>query len=154
MDVIFITGAAGFIGSNLVDRLLAGGKQVVGWDNFSTGQREFLKSATVNPRFKLIEGDCLDLPTLTRVTQLPQVKLNLSALPNNSAQLPSQLVLIETFPDCNFFPLSLESFYAKGGESVVGSSCARYCVLAHCSRLESGTFNSEFAVGVLAAQHG
>ena len=65
MDVIFITGAAGFIGSNLVDRLLAGGKQVVGWDNFSTGQREFLKSAQVNPKFKLMEGDCLDLPALT-----------------------------------------------------------------------------------------
>ena len=42
MEKIFVTGAAGFIGSNLVDRLLAGGKHVVGWDNFSTGQREFL----------------------------------------------------------------------------------------------------------------
>jgi hypothetical protein len=107
----------------------------------------------------LIEGDCLDLPTLARATQLPQVKLNLSALPNNSAQSPSQLVLIATFIDCNFSPLSLESFYAecfyaKDGEIAVGSSCARYCVLAHFSRLESGAFNSEFAVGVLAAQHG
>jgi UDP-glucose 4-epimerase len=66
MEKVFVTGAAGFIGSNLVDRLLADGKRVVGWDNFSTGQREFLQSATINPRFKLIEGDCLDLPALTR----------------------------------------------------------------------------------------
>src|SRR5215469_9601719 len=66
MDKVFVTGAAGFIGSNLADRLLAEGKNVVGWDNFSTGQREFLQSAQANPGFKLIEGDCLDLSALTK----------------------------------------------------------------------------------------
>jgi len=66
MNTIFVTGAAGFIGSHVVDRLLKMGKPVVGWDNFSTGQREFLAEATGNPQFKLIEGDCLDLPGLTR----------------------------------------------------------------------------------------
>jgi len=66
MNVIFITGAAGFIGSTLADRLLAGGKTVVGWDNFSTGQRRFLAGALKNKNFKLIEGDNLDLPALTK----------------------------------------------------------------------------------------
>src|SRR5271170_2265004 len=66
MNRIFITGAAGFIGSNLVDRLLADGKTVVGWDNFSTGQEEFLAAALQNPNFKLIRGDNLDLPALTK----------------------------------------------------------------------------------------
>jgi UDP-glucose 4-epimerase len=66
MKTVFVTGAAGFIGSNLVDRLLADGKSVVGWDNFSTGQQEFLQSALANPRFRLVEGDCLDLSALTR----------------------------------------------------------------------------------------
>ena len=49
MENVFVTGAAGFIGSNLVDRLLAGGKNVVGWDNFSTGQREFLERRETIP---------------------------------------------------------------------------------------------------------
>lgn len=66
MEKVFVTGAAGFIGSNLVDRLLADGKRVVGWDNFSTGQPQFLESAQANPKFKLIRGDNLDLEALTR----------------------------------------------------------------------------------------
>jgi UDP-glucose 4-epimerase len=66
MNTIFITGAAGFIGSNLADRLLAAGKSVVGWDNFSTGQRRFLDGALKQPNFKLIEGDNLDLAALAK----------------------------------------------------------------------------------------
>lgn len=65
MNRIFITGAAGFIGSNLVDRLLADGKTVVGWDNFSTGQEPFVANALKHPNFKLVRGDNLDLSALT-----------------------------------------------------------------------------------------
>jgi UDP-glucose 4-epimerase len=66
MDKVFVTGAAGFIGSNLVDRLLRDGKSVAGYDNFSTGQNEFLTAARNQPNFKLIRGDNLDLPALTQ----------------------------------------------------------------------------------------
>ncbi len=66
MTKIFVTGAAGFIGSNLVDRLLREGKQVVGWDNLSTGQIEFLSGAEKNPNFKLVRGDNLELDALTK----------------------------------------------------------------------------------------
>ena len=66
MNTIFITGVAGFIGSSLADRLLAEGKTVIGWDNFSTGQRRFLDGALKNQQFKLVEGDNLDLPALTK----------------------------------------------------------------------------------------
>lgn len=66
MQHVFVTGAAGFIGSTLVDRLLADGLRVTGWDNFSTGQRRFLEGAEANPDFTLIEGDNLDRPALTK----------------------------------------------------------------------------------------
>lgn len=65
MKNIFVTGAAGFIGSNLVDRLLADGVTVTGWDNLSTGQIRFLDGALKQPNFKLVQGDNLDLPALT-----------------------------------------------------------------------------------------
>ena len=61
MSVIAITGCAGFIGSNTVDRLLSQGNIVVGVDNFSTGQLKFLESALINPNFKLVNLDLLDL---------------------------------------------------------------------------------------------
>ncbi len=66
MQKVFITGAAGFVGSSLADRLLGSGLEVVGWDNFSTGQQEFIADARASDRFTLIRGDNLDLPALTR----------------------------------------------------------------------------------------
>ena len=63
---IFITGAAGFIGSTLVDRLLGNGHHVTGYDNFSTGQRRFLEGALKAPRFTLIEADLLDAERLKK----------------------------------------------------------------------------------------
>jgi len=61
----FVTGAAGFIGSNLVERLLEEQHAVVGWDNFSTGVSKFLERARENQNFTLMRGDNLDLPALT-----------------------------------------------------------------------------------------
>ena len=66
MTQAFVTGAAGFIGSTLVDRLLADGVAVVGWDNFSTGQERFLEGARRHPSFRLVRGDNLDLTALTQ----------------------------------------------------------------------------------------
>jgi UDP-glucose 4-epimerase len=65
MSCFIVTGCAGFIGSNLVDRLLSAGHQVIGIDNFSTGQRRFIEGALKNASFRLIESDILDLATLT-----------------------------------------------------------------------------------------
>src|SRR6202048_2927080 len=60
----FVTGAAGFIGSSLVDRLLAAGHTVVGYDNFSTGQRRFLDGALKSQHFRLVEADLLNTDAL------------------------------------------------------------------------------------------
>jgi UDP-glucose 4-epimerase len=66
MQRAFVTGAAGFIGSNLCDRLLRENWEVIGWDNFSTGQPEFIENAKGSPRFHLVTGDNLDLELLTQ----------------------------------------------------------------------------------------
>ena len=61
---VLVTGAAGFIGSSLTDRLLSLGHTVTGVDNLSTGQPEFLAGANANPLFTLREHDLLDLDAL------------------------------------------------------------------------------------------
>lgn len=58
-----VTGAAGFIGSNLVEAILKLGYQVRGLDNFSTGRRENGKELIKNPNYEFVEGDIRDLPT-------------------------------------------------------------------------------------------
>jgi UDP-glucose 4-epimerase len=64
-----VTGAAGFIGSNLTDRLLAEGHDVVAFDNFSTGQREFLGSACASNKFQLVQSDLLHFDALADAMQ-------------------------------------------------------------------------------------
>jgi len=54
---ILITGAAGFLGSHLCDRLIASGHEVIGMDNFITGSSENLVHLAGNPRFSFIRHD-------------------------------------------------------------------------------------------------
>jgi len=74
-----VTGCAGFIGSTLVDRLLAQGDHVIGVDNFSSGQMQFLQNAIENPLFQLIECDLLDLDALTNSFMGADLVFHLSA---------------------------------------------------------------------------
>lgn len=66
---ILLTGAAGFIGSHVAERLLARGDDVVGLDNFdpfypAEEKRRNLETALTDPRFQLVEADCADLAAL------------------------------------------------------------------------------------------
>ncbi|MDQ6744949.1 MAG: NAD-dependent epimerase/dehydratase family protein [Actinomycetota bacterium] len=64
-----ITGGAGFIGSNLADRLRSEGVEVAIVDDFRSGHREFLRVLAADPGVSLYEGDVLDQPLLERAFQ-------------------------------------------------------------------------------------
>jgi nucleoside-diphosphate-sugar epimerase len=57
---VLITGAAGFIGSNLADRLLKTGHEVIGADNFITGQERNIQLLSTYPRFKFLNHDVIN----------------------------------------------------------------------------------------------
>ncbi|MGN9839220.1 NAD-dependent epimerase/dehydratase family protein [Nonomuraea sp. H19] len=77
---VLITGGAGFIGSNLVDRLLKDGHEVVVVDDLSSGSRSNLAGATASERFRLHEFDVRDRALIDLATELqPEVICHLAA---------------------------------------------------------------------------
>ncbi len=74
-----VTGAAGFIGSHLVEELLAAGDEVVGLDDLSTGRLRNLRAVAGHPRFRLVRGSILDVAAVDNVTSGADVVYHLAA---------------------------------------------------------------------------
>lgn len=85
-----VTGAAGFIGSHIVDTLLQCGAKVIGIDNFSIGTIENLVSAMKNNRFEFIKGDIRDYDLLVNLLKDVDVIFHQAALAsvNRSIKFP------------------------------------------------------------------
>jgi UDP-N-acetylglucosamine 4-epimerase len=77
---VLVTGGAGFIGSNLCEKLLELGHTVVCLDNFSTGKRENVAEFLSNPGFTLIEGDIRDFGTCRKAVDGIEYVLHEAAL--------------------------------------------------------------------------
>ena len=82
---VLITGGAGFIGSHLVDALLASGYEVRVLDNLSTGKRSNLPLD--NPRVELLEGDVADAERVARAAVGMTAVVHLAAVASVQASV-------------------------------------------------------------------
>ena len=123
---ILVTGGAGFIGSNLVDRLLSLGAFVRVLDNFSTGKRENLAQASRNSNFELIEGDIRDREACTRAVNGVDFVLHQAALGSvpRSIKDPATTIGVNVFGFTNILHAAVESgvkrFVFASSSSVYG----------------------------------
>lgn len=94
---IIITGAAGFIGSNLTDKLLDLGAHVTGLDNLFNGKLENLNKAQKYDKFQFIKGDIRDLNLLLDVFQEVDIIFHEGAF----TSVPQSVIMPETCNNVN-----------------------------------------------------
>jgi UDP-N-acetylglucosamine 4-epimerase len=126
-----VTGAAGFIGSHLVEKLLTLEQEVVGLDNFATGSRANLEDIRANvgekkwQRFSFIEGDICDLDACKAATQGVDYVLHQAALGSVPRSVADPLLTHRANVD-GFLNMLVTSRDAKVKRFVYAASSSTY----------------------------
>ena len=76
---VFVTGGAGFVGSNLAERLLSEGHAVTLYDNLSAGSRDFLRDCEGRAGFRFVQADLLHLDDLGSAMQGHEAVFHMAA---------------------------------------------------------------------------
>jgi UDP-glucuronate decarboxylase len=108
MKRIVVTGGAGFLGSHLIDRLIARGDEVICIDNLFTGQRQNIAHLEGNPRFTFIQHDIVEpLPDVGRVDEI--YNLACPASPVHYQVNPIKTIQTSTVGMVNMLELALKT---------------------------------------------
>lgn len=106
---ILIAGSAGFIGSHLVDRLLADGHFVTGMDSLITGQSENFKHLATNEKFIFVEHDiCKPLPQFAKRFDAI-INLACPASPIDYQNIPLETLWVSAMGTRNLLDLAVEN---------------------------------------------
>ncbi len=92
-STIIVTGASGFIGSHLVDQLLAKGYDVIGIDNMRTGKKENLSNVRNNDRFRLLIADIRDDDLAIQISDDVDAIYHLAAISSVSTSIDDPLLV-------------------------------------------------------------
>jgi UDP-N-acetylglucosamine/UDP-N-acetylgalactosamine 4-epimerase len=175
---LLITGAAGFIGSNLVEALLAENHTVIGLDNFSTGHPHNLDEvrASVTPaqwaNFTFIKGDIRDLPTCRQACTGVDIVLHQAALGSvprsiedpiltNENNITGFLNMLVAARDCRvnrFVYAASSSTYGDHPdlpkiEDRIGSPLSPYAVTKYVNELYADVFAKTYDMAIIGLRY-
>jgi len=167
-----VTGAAGFIGSHLVENLLDLGQEVNGVDNLSTGHRRNVESFAKNSRFKFFEGEINDGDLMRKACNGVTYVLHQAALgsvprsieePENSNRANvdgflSALVAARDAKVEKFVYASSSSVYGDAPdlpmrEAVLGSLLSPYAATKRINELYAGVFTKNYALKTVGLRY-
>jgi UDP-N-acetylglucosamine 4-epimerase len=132
---ILVTGGAGFIGSNLCEKLLHQDNEVICLDNFSTGKRENLTHLLPNPHFKLLEGDIRNPQDCQLAVQGVDYVLHQAALGSVPRSIKNPMLTDEVNVN-GFVNILFASAQAKVKRFVYASSSSVYGDYPHLPKIE------------------
>ena len=122
MTTALVTGAAGFIGSHLVDALLNRGWSVRGIDNLSTGDRDNLSSAANSESFEFVEGDITNLEAVSELTDGADYVFHQAAMASVAKSFDTPRLATQT--NCTGTATIVQAAIDNDVESIVVASSA------------------------------
>ena len=169
---ILVTGGAGFIGSNLVEKFLAQGNTVTVLDNFSTGKRENLAGFADCGNFHLIEGDIRDIDTCRKAVQGAEYVLHQAALGSvpRSVKDPMTSTHVNILGFVNMLYAAQEAkvkrfVYAASSstygdsenlpkvENVIGKPLSPYAITKYVNELYAENFHALYGVDTVGLRY-
>ena len=167
-----VTGGAGFIGSNLCEKLISLGVKVTCLDNFSTGKKENISHLLEHQKFKLIEGDITNIETCRLATKSINYVLHQAALGSVPRSIKTPLITnkvnIEGF--LNILNSSIDNkvekfIYAASSstygdseslpkvENIIGNPLSPYAVTKYVNELYAGVFSSVYGITTVGLRY-
>lgn len=169
---VLITGGAGFIGSNIAEKLLKQNNKVVCLDNFSTGKKENIEHLLDNNSFTLIEGDIRNLEMCNKAVQGVDIILHQAALGSvprsindpittNEVNITGFLNMLVAAKDNNikrFVYAASSSTYGDSKqlpkiEENIGSPLSPYAVTKYVNELYANVFSSLYGLEVIGLRY-
>ena len=169
---ILITGGAGFIGSNLVEKFLAQNNEVVVLDNFSTGKRENLAAFADNKAFTLIEGDIRNMSDCQKALDGVEYVLHEAALGSVPRSIKDPMTSTEVnilgFVNMlyaasqakvkRFVYAASSSTYGDSKtlpkqEDVIGKPLSPYAITKYVNELYAENFHNLYGIGTIGLRY-
>ncbi|RDY57601.1 SDR family oxidoreductase [Flagellimonas nanhaiensis] len=169
---ILVTGAAGFIGSNLCESLLDNGNTVIGLDNFATGKKENIEPFLKNERFQFIEGDIRNLDDCNKACKNVDYVLHQAALgsvprsikdpiTSNDVNVSGFLNMLIAARDCNvkrFVYAASSSTYGDSKslpkiEDNIGKPLSPYAITKYVNELYADIFSKTYGLETIGLRY-